>query len=251
MKKTLLLLLTVSQLYTGFAQQYRFSVNGGGNASFLPGFQNSVITAKRSGSFVPELNGGNSDFIIGRSSHASTKPGFGFYIDGAVDRYLKNNWTISVSLGLNQVAFTYDTEYPDNSPMMKQAQSVLSDLRLLYLNSRFLNLTKRWGRFEAQAGPVISYLVHKKYSRSVSFYGEEESVPVVYTIGDDKGAAWKFLAGADLGIRYRLVRNLNIDLRGQRYFTPVYQKEQTGEDRYKKGKPLQVSLGFNYRLAGF
>ncbi len=241
----------MTQLSTGFTQQYRLSVNGGGNASFLPAFQNSMITAKRNSLFVPELNGVNGDFIRGGSYHARTKAGVGFYVDGAVDRRLRNDWAVSVSLGLNQVAFTYDTEQPDNSPMMKQALSVLGDLRLLYLNSRCLNVTKRWGRFEAQAGPVISYLIHKKYTRSVSFHGEEESVAVAYAIGDDKGAARKFLAGADLAVHYRVVRNLNIDLRAQRYFTPIYQKEQTGEDRYKKGKPLQLSLGFNYRLAGF
>lgn len=244
----------MTQLHTGFTQQYRLSVNGGGNASFLTGFQNSIMTARRTALFDPELGGENGNSIAGRSSHASTKPGVGFYVDGTVDRCLKNNWTVSVSLGLNQVAFSYDMDPDkswDNSPMMQQALPVISDLRLLYLHSRLLNVTKQWGRFEAQAGPVLSYLVHKKYTRSVSFYENGGSVPAVITIGDNKGEARKFLAGADLAVRYRILRNLGIDLRAQRYFTPVYQKEQTGEDRYKKGRPLQLSLGLNYRLAGF
>lgn len=254
MRKRLLLVLMITQLHTGFAQQYRLSLNGGINASFVPAFQNNLSIAKRSSLIGQELlylNQGSGSFFAPGSHRSATKPGAGFYVDGSVDRRLRNNWTVSISLGLNRVAFRYDAEQPDNNPLMKQAQSVLGDIRLLYLNSRFLNVTKQWGRFEAQAGPVISYLIHKKYTRNVSFYGEEESKPVVYTIGDDKGAAQKLLAGADLAVYYRVMRNLNAGLRGQRYFTPVYQKEQTGEDRYKKGKPLQLSLGLSYRLAGF
>lgn len=241
----------ITQVHASYAQKYRLSVNAGGNASFLPGFQNNIITAKRSALIEPEFGEENGNFIAAGNYYAKTKPGAGFYVDGVVDRYLKNNWTVSVSLGFNRVAFTYETEQADNSQMMQQAQQRLGDIRLLYLNSRFLNVTKRWGRFGVQAGPVLSYLVHKKYTQSVSFYGEEASVPVVYAIGDDKGAARKLLAGADLAVHYQLVHNLNIDLRVQRYFTPVYQKEQTGDDRYKKGKPLQLSAGLSYRLAGF
>lgn len=249
LKKLFLFILTAAQLHTGFAQQYRFSVSGGGNASFLKNFQSEIRYVE--GFVIPDLliidNGKNLRAQYNAPSQAQAKTGF--YADGMLTRKLRDNWGLSVSLGVMQTAFTYDTKIGMDGVSMKSVWNGYGDSRFTYLYSKLLNVEKQFNRLGLQAGPVLSYLVAKKYSNTVIRYGSDGKAVAGYF--EEKGAPRKFLVGGQLHMRYQILKPLDIVLGAGYSFNALYKKENTGEDMYKKSRPLQVSLGLNYRLVGF
>ncbi len=248
MKKTVLLLLMVTQLYAGYAQQYSLSVNAGGNASFVKNFQSKIIYVEDF--VIPDyINIDNSrQSPVNYSAPSQTKPGVGFYVDGAITRRLANHWGLSASLGVTQTVFTYDTKIGMEAVSMKSVWNGYGDSRFTYLYSKLLNVEKQFNRLSLQAGPVLNYLIAKKYSNTIIRYGSDGKAVSGYF--EEKGLPRKLLIGGQLNMRYRVLKPLDVVLGAGYSFSSLYQKENTGMDVYKKSKPLQISLGLHYRLAG-
>ena len=249
MKKRLLLILMVAQLHVGLSQQYRFSVTAGANTSFMKDFQSEILYTE--GFLIPgyiDINNAKS-LRAGYSTPSQTKPKTGFYADGVLTRTLRNNWGLSVSLGVLQTAFTYDTKIGMDMVSMKSVWNGYGDSRFTYLYSRLLNVEKKFNRLGFQAGPVLNLLIAKKYSNTIIRY-DDAGEPVAGYF-ETKGDLRKMLMGGRLDMSYRLLRSVELVLGAGYSFNALYKKENTGEDMYQKSRPLQVSLGLNYRLAGF
>lgn len=255
MRKLLLIFGAILMSKAALAQKYSLTVNGGGNMSFVPDYPASFMIAEFN-PLMPEfydLNMGNINSITSMSGVTSkSKHKVGFYVDAALERKLQNQWGLSLSLGLNQIAFEHLIQTSNGSAqILKDAFRSFKDNRFLYLSSRFLNVSKSVSKFKLEAGPVLGYLLSKKMNNRYGVMETKDGTTTATLVTDARGDANKFMAGANLGAQYEVAPKLAVKLGGQYYFTSVYKKEGTYVDAYKKSKPLQVSLGLSYRIAAF
>ena len=174
---------------------------------------------------------------------------------------MENNWSISASLGVNNVAYSYETPtfgIATTDPTLKDALNKIGDVKLLYLTTRLANISKKWNRFALTAGPELNYLLSKKYISSVSWQWQsaQNDKQYISSVNDSKSDAHKFLIGATLGARYDIGKSFYARLGSQKIFTSLYKKGNTESSFYKsnvheKSRPIQIELGIGYRFAGF
>jgi len=255
MRKFLLLAALIIGTLVADAQKYRLSVQAGGNTSFISKFDNKYTYAQRPlNPYDGILAPGTGNTIMGMDK-TNTKPEekIGFLADLQIERKLQNNWGISASLGVNQVAYSYETPafVATTDQTLKKALNKIGDVKLLYLTTRLANISKRWNRFAITAGPELSYVLRKKYVTAVSWQTTQDDRHYLSVAGDGKGEANKLLIGAALGVQYEAGKNFYVRLGGQKIFSSLYKKEGTAADVHKKSRPIQVELGIGYRIAGF
>lgn len=253
MRKFLLLAALISGTLVSNAQKYQLSVQAGGNTSFISKFDNEYKSAQRPLNPYEFLDmaEGHSVSSIGIDK-TKTENRIGFFADVQIERQLRNNWGISASLGVNQVAYSYETPafVITTDQTLKNALSKIGDVKLTYLTTRLANISKKWNRLTLTGGPELSYLVSKKYVSAVSWQTIQNEKQYLSIAGDGKGDVNKLLIGATLGLRYNVGKNFYVRLGGQKIFSSLYKKEGTHEDVYKKSRPLQAELGLGFRITG-
>ncbi|MBS0025849.1 outer membrane beta-barrel protein [Chitinophaga sp. 22321] len=235
------------------AQKTDFKVNASANISVLPAFNNQIIIVN--GFIVPGAisvaNAANPPMTT--SSTSSTKSQIGFNVEVEAGKKLSDRWKISLSLGINQIRFDYDTHIYQsvlykNDFDLSELTTKYGDSKFTYLSSRPFNVSLTFNRFALQAGPIISYLIGKKYSNYVlvSNTGTGEAIGAFF---ESKGDIQKFLYGAHLNARIGVAKNLEIMLGGQYFLNSLYKKEVTYKPIYDKSKALQFQLGLSYNFA--
>lgn len=256
MKFKLIPVLLLAWACSTSAQNFDLKLNAGANATQINKFQNKLTIVDAF--IVPGLytveNAKNTPQVAEPTVATNYKPGF--FVDAELGKELWNDWKLSLSLGLQEVSFTYDTRLPANNIIntdtsMKAVIGNYGNTNLLYINSRVANISKTFSRISLQAGPLLSYLVHKKYNNTYLFYSNEDKTNATAGIFEQKGDATKLLLGAHLNLRYKLFTPLEVMIGSQYFFNSIYKKEGTYEPMYKKSKPLQLMIGLSYRVAYF
>ncbi|GAB3414649.1 hypothetical protein GCM10027516_05390 [Niabella aquatica] len=246
------------------AQKYTVSVQAGGNTSFISKFVNAYTYAQKPLEFDYELDPGmgTDNFIRGvEIKDTKTRNKLGFFADVQMERNLKNNWGIGASLGVNKIAYSYET--PDfgitiADPVLNNELSKMGNVKLLYLTTRLVNISKRWNRFSLIAGPELSYLLSKKYVTTVTWQWQsvQNSKQYISSVSDAKGNASQLLIGAVLGAQYDMGKRFYVRVSSQKIFTSLYKNQEPLNNFYKtnvheKSRPLQAELGLGFRVTGF
>lgn len=255
MKKILLLAIVgLCTIYVR-AQSFDVKINAGANATQINNFE-SGFTIMYGMQLDPTIHLNPPSPVVQNIQGVKSQPNYkvGFFADAELGKEFWNHWKLSFSLGLNQIAYTYDTKLPSNilfakDTMMKGVSANYGNTSLIYLTSRFLNASKSFGRVSFQVGPIISYLIHKKYNTGYRFVDSANSV--YHTLVETKGDASKLLLGGHFNLRYKIMTPLEIFIGTQYFFNSMYNKEGTYHDMYKKSMPLQLQVGLSYRVAYF
>lgn len=255
MKIRLLILALFLSVVGTHAQNFDIKISAGANATSIPKFQNQLTIID--GFSVPGLytigNAKNPPIVVETPSTPNYKAGF--FADAELAKELWNNWKLSVSLGVSQINYTYDTRVPATSlspdTSMKALFSNYGDTRMFYFSSRFLNVTKSFNRVSLQLGPVVNYLVNKKFDNTYLFFDKADSLNAKAAIFEQKGGANKWLLGGHFNLRYKISPPLEIMIGTQYFFNSLYPKAETYGPIYRKTKPLQLQLGLSYRIAYF
>ena len=235
------------------AQKIELKVNAGANVSILPNFNNQIIIIN--GFIVPGVittaNAANPP--MGTTVPSKTKPQAGFNFEVEAGKKLSERWKISLSLGVNQIRYDYDTHiyqsilYKSDFDL-SELTTKYGDSKFTYLTSRPLNISLTFHRFSVQAGPIVSYLIGRKYSNYVVL-SNPDNREAIGAFFESKGDIQKFLYGAHLNARMVVAKNLEIMLGGQYFLNSLYKKEITYKPIYDKSKALQIQLGLSYNLA--
>lgn len=259
--KKILLLVIFANLFccSSLFAQSRFSlkVNAGGNTTFISDFENNIYAGTL---IIPDLltidNFSNSPFIYGAQSETKNK--MSFFGELEADYLLKNNLSISFSLGINSLSYDYktyymtgDTEPYYTGPIFADTKTYFEfpeeygDTKLTYLHSNLLNINKRWNKFTLQGGPAISLLLSQKFTNGVLKTENGNNNAYIEIKNPD---AQKILYGLNLAAKYNFGNNIEAIIGGSYMFNSIYQKEKTGEDIYKKSKPMQLRVGLSYTI---
>jgi hypothetical protein len=237
---------------TASAQQFDLKINAGGNLTMMPGFQNQIYIVDRFA--VPgwiNINNAYNQPIVTKSA-SKTSAGIGYNIEAEVGKKLGDKWKLSLSVGLMQLRYNYDTyisqSFYKNDFYLGDVNDKYGESKFTYLTSRPLNVTRLFNRFSVQAGPVLSFLLDKKYINTVVIY-DQNTGEAAGAFFEEKGDAQKVLFGAHLNTRYAVVKNLEVMLGAQYFFNSVYKSEGTYEGIHDKSKPLQFQLGLSYNFA--
>lgn len=252
MKSLLYLLAAIALPAHAFAQKIDLKVNAGGNLSLLPNFDNQIIIVN--GFVIPGVisvnNTANPPMVTTSKSVTKAQPGF--YLDVEAGKTFCHSWKISLSLGVSQIRYDYDTHisqsFYKNDFNLSDLTSKYGDTKLTYLTSRPLNVSYSFGKLSLQTGPVVSYLVAKKISNYVVL-SNASSGEAIGGFFETKGDAQQFLFGAHLNARLEVAKNLEIMLGSQYYFNSLYQSTGTYQPLRDKSKALQVLLGISYNLS--
>lgn len=255
MRKFLITVILGLFIVAANAQKYSISVQAGGNASFISKFDNEYVYGQRVLALPSFLDNGEGNFdkMIGIAD-TKTENKIGFFSDVQIERNLKNNWSISASLGVNQVAYSYETPtfgITTTDPTLNNAINKIGDVKMLYLTTRLANISKKWNRFSLTAGPELGYLLSKKYVSMVTWQTTQGETRYRSTVRDGKGDASKLLVGASLGLHYDVSSRFYARLGAQKMFSSLYKKDEAHEDVYKKSRPLQAELGLGFRITDF
>jgi len=257
-KKTMRLLITLvisgCMLTPAASQNLEIKVQAGANVSFVPDFRNRIYIVD--GFVVPGVislqNAQNPP--VAMESTSSTKPGAGFTVEAEIGKKLDKFWKLSLSAGLNQVKFDYDTHIAQsfirNDFNLSEMDDRYGDTRFLYITSRPLNVTRTFDRFSIQAGVLLDFLVSKKYSNVVVIYAPN-SGQVAGAFFEEKGEPAPVLAGVHINARYAIAPKWQLMLAAQRFFTSLYKSENTYKPLHEKNKTTQLQLGISYRIADF
>ncbi|MCH5715467.1 hypothetical protein [Niabella hibiscisoli] len=188
------------------------------------------------------------------SNEVSIKKQPGFFADIALEKMLKNNWSLSLSLGVNQVSYTYDgsiaiPEY-SNTPgeatswrslNLKTLDPDYGNTKMLYLTSRAFHIAKKWSKFTVAAGPQFNYLLSKKYTNSILLDTDPSKQGYEDGVFEARGDARKLLIGATLSAKYNVTHRLYIVAGGQKWFSSLYEKENTSANVHQKAAPYRQS----------
>lgn len=237
------------------AQKIELKVNASANLSMLPNFDNQIIIVN--GFTIPGVisvaNAANPPMATTATSKTKRQAGFNFEVEAG--RKLSDRWKISLSLGVNQIRYDYDTHIYQsilykNDFDLSELTTKYGDSKFTYLTSRPLNVSLTFDRFSLQAGPIINYLIGKKYSNYVvvSNVDTREAIGAFF---ESKGDVQKFLYGVHLNARMAMAKNLEIMLGSQYFLNALYKKETTYKPIYDKSKALQIQLGLSYNFASF
>lgn len=257
MRKFLLLVVLATMTLVLNAQKYQLNVQAGGNTSFISKFDNEYVYAQKVSlsDQINYLDPGEGSFINSISiDDTKIEKKAGFFADVQIERKLANNWGISVSLGVNQLAYSYETPtfgITTTNQTLNDAFNKMGDVKLTYLTTRLANVSKKWNRINVTAGPELSYVLSKKYINRVSWQTMQDDRHYLSLIGDGKGDANKLLIGAALGARYEISKNFYVRLGGQKIFSSLYKKEGTAAEVHKKSRPIQAELGLGFRITSF
>lgn len=260
MKKIYTTALLLATVIFCNAQSWELKVNAGGNTTFVSGIWGHGTY----GDFTPIVPGlyniGNSknppSVGIFLTDNVSEYNMIGFYSDVELKRLLSNNWSFSVSVGINKTNFTYDVGInsrisPIDSIKMKDIDGDFGDTKLLHISSRFLNVTKSFSNLSLSAGPVFNFLVHDN-GRGKIYYHDNGDNTVNY-ITSPLYKPNKILYGGNLAISYKLAQSLELKAGTQYFFNSVY---KNGENKDNDGKdvkvnPFQINLGLSYSIMKF
>ncbi len=237
------------------AQGFDIKLSAGANSTYMRNFDGNYTIETGELGVTPSLNQLPSHTTQGFGNvHSVANYKVGAFADAEFGIEFWNKWRLSFSLGGNQITYTYDTKIPANNwtgkdTSVKAMIPSYGDTRLLYLSSRFANLSKSFGKISLQAGPVLHYLLHKKYENS--FYFRDTANMTYSNFKEERGAANHFLIGGNLNLRYTLIRELEVMVGTQYFFSKLYDKEGTAKDQYQKSNPLQLQVGLSYRIAYF
>lgn len=264
MKRSAIAALLLTSVFALNAQTYKVNIQAGANTSFISKFDNSYTYVEDF--LVPayyDLNSGRNISTYTKTTHIKLQPGF--FADIAIEKILQNNWSLSLSLGLNQMNYTYDgaivtAEYPNtagsggsmgSSADLKSLYSDYGDTKMLYLTSRAFNVSKKWSRFAVTAGPQLNYLLSKKYTNTILLDTDPSKEGYEDGIFEARGDANKLLIGATLSAKYHITPRLYIVAGGQKWFSSLYEKQNTSDDVHRKSRPIQAELGIGYNITGF
>lgn len=251
MKLPIALMVLVLCSTAGIAQKNELKINASANTTILPNFQNQIFIAD--GFTIPNfINPANSKNTPQTwKTNSTTKSKVGFVVEAEAGRKLNNRWKLSLSLGLMQMNYSYDTYIPQsfykNDFHLKDIASNYGNTKLTYLTSRPINVGVTFNKFSIQGGAILNYLVGKKYTNTVVVYDNNGQAAGAFF--ETKGEPKQFLFGAHLNARYEIVPHLEVMLGGQYFFNSLYKKDGTYQPMYDKSKALQLQLGLSYNLA--
>lgn len=151
-----------------------------------------------------------------------------------------------------QLSYDYDTYTGQSAENRPTYASELSekhgDTRFTYLSARPLNVTRFFGRFSLQAGPVFNYLINKQFNNVIVRY-DPSTGNAANALFEIKGDAQRFVWGGHLNARFAVSKQLEVMLGGQYFLNSLYKKEGTYEDLRDKSKTLQLQLGVSYNFS--
>lgn len=217
-----------------------------------PGFQSRIVIVDRF--VIPGLISINNAYNPPAETKTASKtsPGFGYNIEAEVGKKLGDKWKISLSVGLMQLCYDYDTyisrSFYKNDFSLANEYDEYGDSKFTYFTFRPLNVTRVFQRFSVQAGPVLSFLLSKKYINTVVIY-DANTGEASGAFFEEKGDVQKVLFGAHLNTRYEIIKNLEVMLGTQYFFNSLYKSGGTYKGMYDKSKPLQFQLGLSYNFA--
>lgn len=235
------------------AQKIELKVNACANVSLLPSFNNQIMIVNgfTIPGYISPANAANPP--MSTTATSKTKPQAGFNVEVEAGEKLSDRWKISLSLGVNQIRYDYDTHIDQsilykNNFDLSELTTKYGDSKFTYLTSRPLNVSLTFDRFSLQAGPIVSYLISKKYTNEVvlSNVDTHEAIGAFF---ESKGDIRKFLYGAHLNARMAVAKNLEVMLGSQYFLNSLYKKENTYKPIYDKSKALQIQLGLSYNIA--
>lgn len=221
MKKLAIAALLLTSVLALNAQTYKVNIQMGGNTTFISKFDNTHIYVEDF--LVPayyNINSGRNISTYTKTTPIKLRPGF--FADIAIEKMLQNNWSLNLSLGVDQVNYTYDgtiatAEY-SNTPGggsgigsavdLKSLYADYGDTKMLYLTSRALNVSKKWGRFTVTAGPQLNYLLSKKYANIILLDTDPSKEGYEDGIFETRGDANRLLIGAALSAKYHITPRL-------------------------------------------
>lgn len=254
MKKIYTTALLLATVIFCNAQSWELKVNAGGNTTFVDGIVGNIYSGRANGRLPWEyLDPGNS--FIGQimTDQTSVSNKIGFYTDVELVRHLRKSWSVSVSAGINKTNYSYDIPLTGTSDTvsMKSIDKKFGDTKLLYVSSRFLNVTKSFSQLSLSAGPVFNFLVRDN-GRGKIYYHDNGDNTVNY-ITSPLYKPNKILYGGNLAISYKLAQSLELKAGTQYFFNSVYKK---GENKDIDGKdvkvnPFQINLGLSYSILKF
>ena len=130
----------------------------------------------------------------------------------------------------------------------------MNDFKLLHGDSRYTYITARPAnvsftvkRFSFQAGPVLSYLVAKKYSNTVVIF-EKNTFDIIAAFFEQERKPPKILMGAHVNTRFSVGRRVGIMLGSQYFFNSVYKKNDATAALHGKSNALQMQFGVSYTV---
>ncbi|MGE9311739.1 hypothetical protein ACLOAU_08835 [Niabella sp. CJ426] len=264
MKRPAIAALLLTSGLTLNAQKYKVNIQAGVNTTFISKFDNTNVYAENFS--IPgyyQLNtAGQIRSMSARETRIQKRPGF--FADIAVEKMLQNNWSLSLSLGVNQVYYTYNgfIGIPEYSGApgagdqvrlidLKSIEPDYGDTKMLYLTSRAFNVSKKWSRFTVTAGPQLNYLLSKKYTNTILLDTDPSKEGYEDGIFEARGDANKLLIGATLSAKYHITHRLYLVAGGQKWFSSLYEKQNTSDDVHRKSRPIQAELGIGYNITGF
>lgn len=248
MRKLYLTTLIIATAFFCDAQNWELKINAGGNTTFVSGITGKIIYGQTPyGIAWEDLNSGQILGTIG-TTNTTTKNKFGIYVDGEMMRHLPNGWGISLSAGINTMNYTYDIHLDSSdTTSMKQIDQNFGDTKLLYLSSRFLNVTKSFSNLTLSAGPVLNVLIHDNGQGKI-YYHDNGNNTFNY-IAAPLHKPVKFLYGGNLSVGYKLAEPLELKAGAEYFFNSVYKKgENAINEADKKVHPFQIMLGLSYSI---
>ncbi|OQP64128.1 hypothetical protein A3860_22240 [Niastella vici] len=236
---------------TATAQKFELQINANGNFTWLPDFKNRIYIVD--GFIVPNLidinNARNPPVIT--ETRSETRPGGGYTIEAEVAKRINERWKLSFAVGVMEMSFSYRT-YIAQSFYRNDFYLGNSNTNLTYLIIRPVNVAFNSKRFIIQGGPVVSYLLGKKYTNRVVIYDiNTHPWEALGAFFEEKGDAQKMLYGAHAYAGINVARNIDLLVGSQYFFNSIYKKEGTYKPLYDKGKAFQAQLGISYHLARF
>lgn len=252
-RNTLSLIVFVLVPITAGAQKIELKINAGANVSLLPDFENQISIVD--GFVTPgiiSINNARNPPVVTKTT-SETKAGVGFTVEAEAGKRLTGNWKLSVSLGVSQISYDYDSHISQsffkNNFNLSEVYNEYGDTRFTYLTCRPLNVSKTFSRFSVQAGAILNYLISKKNTNTVVLY----NVGSLETLGaffEQKGEPQQLLFGAHANARFAIAKKLELMLGGQYFFNSLYGADGTYGPLRDKGKALQVLLGLSYSFVG-
>lgn len=254
MRKILISVLALFAVLYCDAQNWELKLNAGANTTFINNIHGDFSFSRTGDPF--SLDPEDRPFISTYSTdETETDIKLGFYADAELFRHLRNDWALSLSLGVSKSNFTYDIMFSGSSDTTsaKQIDDEFGDTKLLYISSRFLNVTKSFSNLSVSAGPVLNFLIHDNGEGKTVYRNNEDNSVDAFHVSLHKPA--KIIYGGNLALGYKLAEPLEVRLGAQYFFNSVYKK---GEETYfgetndnRKANPLYLSLGLSYSLFKF
>jgi len=247
MKSLIPLLMFILVTSIASAQKIELKLNAGVNLTQVPDFKNRIYIAD--GFVIPNyINIDNARSLTMTETTSKTRPGGGFNVEAELGKKINGKWSVSFSLGMMQMSYTYDT-YIAQSFYKNDFYIGNGNIRFTYLTLRPFNVSLAYNRFSIQGGAIISYLTGKKDNNAMIIYNfNTNPFQPVGGFFEQKGDAQKMLFGAHINSRFAVSKKVEIMLGSQYFFNSLYKKENTYKPLHDKSKALQFQVGVSYRV---